>query len=142
MLIPPQTGVGGGILDDSGRLPLGLRPLAVGGLDVAPLVFHQALVLAVRPYGLLGFRAVENRVPFARAANTGVSAIVDGNGRVLDRIEKNKEGVLSGVIPLDDRSGAYSLWGDWLGQSCLACTLGLLVLGTFAPRVRAGSPSA
>ncbi len=74
------------------------------------------------------FRAVEHRVPLARAANTGVSAIVDGNGRVLAALPKLKEEVLSGVIPLDDRRGLYSIWGDWLGRSCLAVTIGLVPL--------------
>ena len=74
------------------------------------------------------FRAVEHRVPLARAANTGVSAIVDGNGRVIAALPKLKEEVLSGIIPLDDRTGLYSRWGDWLGQGCLAVTIGLIPL--------------
>ena len=45
------------------------------------------------------FRAVENRVPLARAVNTGISAIIDGNGRVLERLPKLKEGVLAGDRP-------------------------------------------
>ena len=71
------------------------------------------------------FRAVENRVPLARAVNTGVSALVDGNGRVLKSLPKLSEGVLSGVVPLDDRVSLYSAWGDWLGLTCLAVTIGL-----------------
>jgi len=39
-----------------------------------------------------------------------------------------KEEVLSGIIPLDDRTGLYSFWGDWFGQSCLAVTIGLIPL--------------
>ena len=31
------------------------------------------------------FRAVEHRVPLARAVNTGLSALVDGNGEIRDR---------------------------------------------------------
>jgi apolipoprotein N-acyltransferase len=65
-----------------------------------------------------------------------VSAIVDGNGRVLESLPKLTEGVLSGLIPLDDRSGAYSAWGDWLGQSCLAVTIGLVPLAFLYPRLR------
>lgn len=74
------------------------------------------------------FRAVEHRVPLARAANTGISAIVDGNGRVVAALPKLVQDVLSGVIPLDDRRGLYSSWGDWLGQTCLAITIGLIPL--------------
>jgi apolipoprotein N-acyltransferase len=74
------------------------------------------------------FRAIENRVPLARAVNTGVSAFIDGNGRILDSLPKLREGVLTGTIQLDDRTSLYSSWGDWLGLSCLAITIGLAPL--------------
>ncbi len=85
------------------------------------------------------FRCIENRAPLVRAVNTGVSAIVDGNGRIVKSLAKDKVGVLDGVVPLDDRTSAYTSWGDWLGLSCLASTIGLLVLGTFSPRRRPAS---
>ncbi len=75
------------------------------------------------------FRAVENRVPLARAVNTGLSALIDGNGSILAALPKMTEGILTRDVPLDDRISAYSAWGDWLGLSCLAITLGLIVLG-------------
>lgn len=77
------------------------------------------------------FRAVENRVPLARAVNTGMSALVDGNGRVLALKPKLTAGVLSGVVPLDDRVSLYSAWGDWLGLGCLAATALVLPAGGF-----------
>ncbi|AGA30634.1 apolipoprotein N-acyltransferase [Singulisphaera acidiphila] len=72
------------------------------------------------------FRAIENRVPLARAVNTGVSALVDGNGRVIASLPKLTEGVLSVTVPLDDRVALYSEWGDWLGIGCLTLTLALI----------------
>ncbi len=75
------------------------------------------------------FRAVENRVPLARAVNTGLSAIVDGNGRILQSLPKLHEGVLKARIPLDDRTSLYSSCGDWVGLCCLAVTIGLIPLG-------------
>jgi apolipoprotein N-acyltransferase len=77
------------------------------------------------------FRAVENRVPLARAVNTGISAVVDGNGRVIAALPKLQEGILTQTIPLDDRVTFYSTWGDWLGMACLAATLALLPWATF-----------
>ena len=74
------------------------------------------------------FRAVENRVPLARAVNTGISALIDSNGRILDSLPKLTEGVLSKTVQLDDRTSLYSAWGDWLGLSCLAVSIGLLPL--------------
>jgi apolipoprotein N-acyltransferase len=88
------------------------------------------------------FRCIENRVPLARSVNTGISAMIDGNGRIVKSLEKLKKGVLIENAPLDDRVSLYSRWGDWLGQFCLAATIGLLFLGTFAPRRRSGELSA
>jgi len=75
------------------------------------------------------FRAVENRVPLARAVNTGISALIDGNGRIDAQLPKNTEGVLVGSVWLDDRVSMYTSWGDWPGQACLLISIGLLPLG-------------
>jgi apolipoprotein N-acyltransferase len=80
------------------------------------------------------FRCIENRVPLARSVNTGISAMIDGNGRIIKSMEKLKKGVLIEVAPLDPRVSLYSQWGDWLGMFCGASTLGLLLMGTFSPR--------
>ncbi len=75
------------------------------------------------------FRAVEHRVPLARAVNSGLSALVDGNGSILAALPKETKGVLSVTVPLDAREGLYSRWGDWVGRTCLAVTIGLVPLG-------------
>jgi apolipoprotein N-acyltransferase len=77
------------------------------------------------------FRAIEHRVPLARAVNTGLSALVDGNGEIRDALAQNADGVLSVTVPLDDRTTWYSRWGDWLGLSCFAVSIGLVPLGLF-----------
>lgn len=77
------------------------------------------------------FRAIENRVPLARAVNTGLSALVDGNGEIRDSLAKESKGVLSVTVPLDKRTSYYSRWGDWLGLTCLAISIGLVPLGWF-----------
>jgi len=79
------------------------------------------------------FRCVENRVPMARAVNTGVSAMIDGNGRIVDSRPKTSVDVLDAVTPLDDRTSFYSRWGDWLGQAALAATVGFLLLSWIKP---------
>jgi apolipoprotein N-acyltransferase len=83
------------------------------------------------------FRAIENRVPMARAVNMGITAFIDGNGRVVASLAKKTEGVLSGTVPLDDRVSHYSEWGDWLGAICLTFTVALIpvwVLQSFLSR--------
>jgi apolipoprotein N-acyltransferase len=81
------------------------------------------------------FRTIEHRVPLVRAVNTGISALIDGNGEIRDTLPRLTESVLSVSIPLDDRSSLYTLWGDWLGLSCLAVTIGLVPMGFLRGRV-------
>jgi apolipoprotein N-acyltransferase len=77
------------------------------------------------------FRAVECRRVVLRAVNGGISAIIDGCGRIValpaDSWSKSKAvtGVVSGTVPLDTRTSPYARFGDWLPWSCW----GLLVLG-------------
>jgi apolipoprotein N-acyltransferase len=74
------------------------------------------------------FRAVENRVPLARAVNTGHTSIVDGNGAVVRVLPDSTADVLVSEIPLDPRTSLYSQWGDWLPRAALlTCGIGLLV---------------
>ncbi|WP_165249700.1 apolipoprotein N-acyltransferase [Paludisphaera soli] len=87
------------------------------------------------------FRSVENRVPLARAVNTGLSALIDGDGRILQVLPRGTEGVLQADVPLDDRSSLYIAWGDWLGWSCLAVCLGLVPAGWASRRLRPRRPT-
>ncbi len=45
------------------------------------------------------FRAVEEGIPVIRAANTGISVVVDPFGRIVDQIELNQRGVLDANLP-------------------------------------------
>lgn len=80
------------------------------------------------------FRAVENRVAIARAVNTGISAVIDPNGRVMTAVEVQGRRVgpdVSGYrclsIPLDRRSSFYGKYGDWFAGLCLASGAALWV---------------
>ncbi len=87
------------------------------------------------------FRAVEHRVPLVRAVNTGLSALVDGNGKVQNALAKDTSGVLAVTVPLDDRTSLYSRFGDWLGLSCVAVMIGFLPLGILQRTAVAGPKS-
>jgi apolipoprotein N-acyltransferase len=75
------------------------------------------------------YRAVENRRPLVIAANTGISAWIDGNGRILERGLKHASGIIHAEVQLDGRESWYSQHGDWFAGLCLAVTIILAAAG-------------
>lgn len=70
------------------------------------------------------FRAVENRVYVLRAANTGITCIIDSCGRVVKQVKDNKNkdifvrGIISGEIKKQDDLSIYSRFGDIFVMIC------------------------
>jgi len=58
-------------------------------------------------------RAVEEGLPLVRAANTGISGIVDSYGRVIKRLGLGEIGVIDGILPQPLTPTAYARGGDW-----------------------------
>lgn len=65
------------------------------------------------------FRAVENRKPFLIAANTGFSAAIDSQGRILKQGPRRDTAVVASRVMLDSRKSPYSRWGDLFAGGCL-----------------------
>ena len=57
-------------------------------------------------------RAVEEGLPMLRAANTGVSAVIDAYGRVLAALDMQQEGIIDHPIPPARAPTPYGRWGD------------------------------
>lgn len=88
------------------------------------------------------FRAVEHRVPIARAVNTGISAIIDGDGRIREQLPAATESVLVGSVPLDPRGSFYTVAGDWVPMTCLGLSLAALPIARWRQRrVKRATPS-
>lgn len=68
------------------------------------------------------FRAVEMRKPLLIAANTGISAAIDGDGRILARGPRRAQTTLNPHVHPDGRASFYRRWGDWFAGGCLAIT--------------------
>ncbi len=73
------------------------------------------------------FRCAETKLPMVRAANTGVSCVIDRFGRIVNRLQNDKgdtfiEGVLFAQmdIPTDPQKTFYTRYGEVFSLACLA----------------------
>ena len=60
-------------------------------------------------------RAVENRMPVARSANTGISMVIDPWGRVQKKLPLHEQGVLTGTLRTGIARPFYSKYGEVFG---------------------------
>ncbi len=86
------------------------------------------------------FRAVECRKPFLIAANTGFSAWIDADGRVVARGPRRAKGVVLAEVGPDLRRSWYLRYGDWPAGCCLGVCVVLAAVGGRRRRPR-GSQS-
>jgi len=76
---------------------------------------------------IAAFRAVENRVFIARAANTGISAFIDPKGKIVSQSRIFSEETMSGTIRIMKERTFYTQYGDVFAWICSA--LSVLLLG-------------
>ena len=57
-------------------------------------------------------RAIEQGVPFVRSANTGISAMIDPYGRILNSIELETSGYFDAVLPNKLPPTPYAKFGE------------------------------
>ena len=57
-------------------------------------------------------RAVEEGLPLLRAANNGITAVIDAHGRVLDRLDLDAVGVIDARLPEALPPTVYGRFGD------------------------------
>jgi apolipoprotein N-acyltransferase len=73
------------------------------------------------------FRAVENRVPVARAANTGVSGFIDAKGRILETSPIFTETHLTRTLTPGSMRTFYTKHGDLFAYACAIAAIVLMV---------------
>ena len=71
-------------------------------------------------------RAVENRKPLVRAANTGISGFIDSSGRILQTLPLFSRGAITEHIRTDRTRTFYSRYGDLFSYLCIITTVILL----------------
>lgn len=82
------------------------------------------------------FRAVENRCPMLVAANTGLSAHIDANGKVLARGPRRAEAVILAEVHPGERGSWYRRVGDVPAGLCLAFGVFVAIVGLAGRRLR------
>jgi len=80
---------------------------------------YQHLTIAI-------FRAIENRTYMIRAANTGISAIVNTAGEIVSRTGLFERKVLSGTVKFTHHRTFYSRYGNIFACFCI----GFLLIGS------------
>jgi apolipoprotein N-acyltransferase len=85
------------------------------------------------------WRCLELATPMARAANTGISALVDARGRILDKGVQGKQqgsrtdGILMGQVPLGTATTLYARVGDLFAWATFTAA-GLALIASFYRR--------
>jgi len=74
------------------------------------------------------FRAIEEGLPMVRAANTGISAIIDARGNVLKHLGLDSIGVLTAPLPRSLDPTLYARWGDIAFDILIVALLGAIVI--------------
>jgi apolipoprotein N-acyltransferase len=76
-------------------------------------------------------RAIEQGLPLARVANTGISAMVDPLGRVLVRLGLGEMGYVDAALPGSLPVTPYARFGDVIVLIAIALLLGLTVINFY-----------
>jgi len=68
-------------------------------------------------------RAIEEGLPLIRAANSGISAVIDPLGRVIGALPLGHEGVLDSALPRPTEITIYARIGDMLLFAVIVATM-------------------
>jgi len=85
-------------------------------------------------FSMAVFRAVENRVPVARAANTGISGFIGSRGRIINKSDIFVEGALTEEIATGGKKSVYTKYGDVFAWLCIAISVFLIMLKMLVER--------
>lgn len=71
-------------------------------------------------------RAIENRKWIVRSANTGISAVIDDNGEILEKTTWWEAAAINAKVKLNPTITFYALYGDYIGR--IASLLAVLMI--------------
>jgi apolipoprotein N-acyltransferase len=129
----------GGFICYEAIFPALVRAFAAGGAQLLVNVTNDAWYgTTSAPYqhlAMAAFRAIENRRYLVRAANTGITAVIDPRGRVVAATRLFDTTVLVREVPFVAEETFYTRHGDVFAQVALALALAL-VAATARRRIR------
>ena len=130
--LPMNEGRVGVLICYEGIFPGAARAYKNSGADLLVNITNDAWFgRTSAPYQHLSmtvFRAVENRLYLIRAANTGISAVIDPLGRVVSQTGLFEKTFLPGEVRFVRIGTWYGIWGDLFVYLCLVLLAGSLVL--------------
>ena len=85
-------------------------------------------------FSMAVFRAVETRLYLVRAANTGISAIVDPKGEIVARTNIFEQTAIKGEVKYSNIPTIYAEYGDVLAVVCFLLLLFLIVMALLKGR--------
>ena len=133
--VPLETGAGkvGVLVCFEGIFPEVARAYVRGGAGMLVNITNDAWFgRSSAPYQHLSmtvFRAVENRVPLVRAANTGISSVIDSKGHIRGMTPLFEEATLSAEVRQGSGSTFYNRHGDLFALLTLGAGILLGVAG-------------
>jgi len=77
---------------------------------------------------MMALRAVETRLYVVRAANTGISAIIDPTGEFISQTGLFERSALRGTVKFIDKQTFYTIYGDVFIYTCLTFLLVIFLL--------------
>lgn len=147
------------VVETPGSFTAGPGPQSLmlpGGLSVAPLICYEVIfpnrlldpdlrpqaIINVTNDGWFGrstgpfqhlaqarLRAIEQGIPVLRAANTGISAVIDPYGRIGEQLPLGAQGVIDAAVPQALPGTFYAWWSDFaLLFMIMAASLGGILL--------------
>ena len=79
-------------------------------------------------FSMAVFRAVENRVPVVRAANTGISGFIDDRGRIIRMGRLFREEELTETISIRNNGRSfYTRFGNVFGYLCVVAAVMIII---------------
>ncbi|MCI0468664.1 MAG: apolipoprotein N-acyltransferase [Nitrospirae bacterium] len=79
-------------------------------------------------FSMAVFRAIENRKPVIRAANSGISGFIDSNGAILERTQLFERSHQVREIKTDKTRSFYTRYGDMFPYLCLLASIFILAI--------------